>query len=240
MKQALSLLDQAQQQLGDQVDLRLDRAGLWHLRKGHRFRKVLIDLSQNVEKFSTADRCDLRLMPSVEAVSNIPREGKNLIVVADVNKTLHIRVFDPDGKMVVDTDQEGLTDKAQEVEGLRRHLESLWPPCNITGNEKDRLVAAIPSIIGHSMADRKQLLNGLAVELVRQQDLEGASGCGHDWQKKMRPTSYCGSNCWILPFKMPTRMRSKRTSSRSKRTSSRSRRSKGMKGCWVATVKYDT
>jgi cellulose synthase operon protein C len=54
--QAFALLDQAQQQLGDLVDLRLERARLWALKKGPQFHKVLIDLSQNTEKFSKADR----------------------------------------------------------------------------------------------------------------------------------------------------------------------------------------
>ena len=50
--EALSLLDQAKEQLGDQVDLRLERARLWASRKGPQVLKVLMDLSQNVEKFS--------------------------------------------------------------------------------------------------------------------------------------------------------------------------------------------
>jgi cellulose synthase operon protein C len=53
---ALKLLDQAQQELGDQVDLRLERARLWTFKKGPQFLKVLMDLSQDAQKFSKADR----------------------------------------------------------------------------------------------------------------------------------------------------------------------------------------
>ena len=54
--EALLLLDQAQQQLGDLVDLRLERARLWALKKGPQFHQVLMDLSQDAEKFSKVDR----------------------------------------------------------------------------------------------------------------------------------------------------------------------------------------
>ena len=48
---------------------------------------------------------DLRLMSSVNDVSGIPTEGERLIVVAAVHDVLHFRIFDGDGKMVVDTDE---------------------------------------------------------------------------------------------------------------------------------------
>src|SRR5262249_22564658 len=53
---ALKLVDRAEQELGDQVDLRLERARLWSLKKGPQFHKVLMDLGQNAEKFSKNDR----------------------------------------------------------------------------------------------------------------------------------------------------------------------------------------
>ena len=55
--------------------------------------------------------CDLRLMSSVNDVSGIPTAGKNLIIVAAVDKVLHFRIFDDDGKAVVDTDEKRLTEQ---------------------------------------------------------------------------------------------------------------------------------
>ena len=56
--------------------------------------------------------CDLRLMSSLNNVSGIPTEGKNLIIVAAVNNVLHFRIFDGDGKVIVDTDEKRMTEQA--------------------------------------------------------------------------------------------------------------------------------
>ncbi len=93
---------------------------------------------------------DLRLMSSVKDVSGIPTEGKNLIIVAAVDHVLHFRIFDGDGKMVVDTDEKRLTEQVQQIEDLRKQLESLWPPHELTGSEKGRVITAVTSIVGHT------------------------------------------------------------------------------------------
>ena len=89
----------------------------------------------------------LRLMVSVNDVSGIPTAGKSLIIVAAVNSVLHFRIFDGDSKMVVDTDEKGLADQAQQIENLRKQLESLWPPHSLTSSEADRIITAVTSII---------------------------------------------------------------------------------------------
>jgi hypothetical protein len=63
-------------------------------------------------------------MSSLNDVSAIPTEGKDLIIVAAVNNVLHFRIFDGDGKVVVDTDEQRLRKKARQIEGLRKQLES--------------------------------------------------------------------------------------------------------------------
>jgi hypothetical protein len=69
--------------------------------------------------------CGLRLMSSVNDVSGIPAEGKDLIIVAAVNGVLHFRVFDADGKVAVDTDEKRLTEQVRKTEDLRKQLETL-------------------------------------------------------------------------------------------------------------------
>ena len=95
---------------------------------------------------------DLRLMPVLNDVSGIPTEGKNLIIVTAVNNVLHFRIFDSDGKMAVDTDEESLTEQAQQIEDLRKQLKSLWPPHEITWSEKNRIITAVTSIVGYNRA----------------------------------------------------------------------------------------
>ena len=101
---------------------------------------------------------DLRLMSSVKAVSDIPIEGKNLTIVADLNDVLLFRIFDGDGKLAVDKDEEGLTQKTLQIEDLRKKLVGLWPPHELTEDEKNRVIAAVTSIVGHTRSQGKETI----------------------------------------------------------------------------------
>jgi tetratricopeptide (TPR) repeat protein len=57
--EALGLLDQAQQQLGDRVELRLARARLWVTKGGPQVVTVLNDLAKNLQPFSRKSRREL-------------------------------------------------------------------------------------------------------------------------------------------------------------------------------------
>ena len=92
---------------------------------------------------------DLRLMSSVKDVSSVPTKGEDLVIVAAVNNVLHFRIFDGDGKVVVDTDEQRLPDQARQIEDLRKQLESLWPPHELTRSDKDRVTTAVTSIVGY-------------------------------------------------------------------------------------------
>ena len=76
--------------------------------------------------------------------------GQNLVVMAAVNHVLHFRIFDGAGKVVVDTDEKRLTEKALEIADLRKQLESLWTPHEPTKSEKVRVIDAVTSIVGHT------------------------------------------------------------------------------------------
>jgi WD40 repeat protein len=94
--------------------------------------------------------CDLRLMSSVKDVSAIPTAGKRLVIVAAVDHVLHFRIFDSEGKMVVDTDATQRMAHAQQIEDLREQLANLWPPHELTTSEKGRVIGAVTSIVGHT------------------------------------------------------------------------------------------
>jgi serine/threonine protein kinase len=93
--------------------------------------------------------CGLRLMSTVKNVSDIPRQGRNSIIVADVAGVLHFRIFDRDGKLVVEIDEKTLGGQTRRIEDLRRQLGGLWPPHELTRGEKGRVVTAVTSIVGH-------------------------------------------------------------------------------------------
>ena len=72
--------------------------------------------------------------------------------MAAVINVLHFRVLDGDGKVFVDTDEQRLTEKARQIEGLRKQLESLWPPHELTRSDKGRVVTAVASIVAHTLS----------------------------------------------------------------------------------------
>ncbi len=94
---------------------------------------------------------DLRLMSSVKNAGDIPTEEKHLVIVADVDNVLHFRIFDGDGKVVVDTREKGLTEEEEQIEKLRKQLGSLWPPHELTASEKERVITSVTSIVGHTL-----------------------------------------------------------------------------------------
>jgi hypothetical protein len=113
---------------------------------------------------------DLQLMSSLNDVSAIPKNGKNLMIVAAVNDVLHFRVFDSDVK-VVDTDETRLTDKARQIGDLRKQLESLWPPRELTKSSKDRVIAAVTSIVGHTQTVSRATIVPIPGEITFNQEL---------------------------------------------------------------------
>jgi hypothetical protein len=75
----------------------------------------------------------------------------------------HFRIFDSDGKVVVDIDEQRLEERArqeqywqmieqlQEIKHLRKQLQTLWPPHELTRNDKDRVTIAVTSIVGQTL-----------------------------------------------------------------------------------------
>jgi hypothetical protein len=93
-----------------------------------------------------AARCELRLMPAVKDVADIPTRGKNLIIIADVDDGLSFRMFDADGRRVLKDDD------AWYIDGLKTDLADLWPPHELTEDDKRWLIASALSVIGANRA----------------------------------------------------------------------------------------
>jgi len=93
---------------------------------------------------------DLRLMPSMKGESTIPIAGEALLIVAVVDHVLHFRMFDGEGKVVVDTDEKKLTKQVRRIEDLRKQLENLWPPQKPTRSEMVKINASVTSIVGYT------------------------------------------------------------------------------------------
>ncbi len=129
---------------------------------------------------------DLRLVPSGDEKDGLPAEGKNLIVVADVRKALHFRVFDGVGKIVEDADENQLTAKASQMAGLKSLLGGLWKVPRLSPSDKSRVIDAVTSIVGHTRVDRSR--DGTPD--YYQEKLVEHTRSGFLFQKLHRPRSY--------------------------------------------------
>jgi hypothetical protein len=101
-----------------------------------------------LEEFHVKGWGDLQLT-KVSNVSGIPTSGNNLIIVASVNNVLHFEIFDNKGNSVIKTDETKLTAKAGLVADLKKQLENVWPPNTITEKEKEEVITAVGTIVGH-------------------------------------------------------------------------------------------
>ncbi len=89
----------------------------------------------------------LRLMPSLSSVKSISTRDRDLIILATVNNVLHIRVFDGDRVQILDTDEKRSTEQSRPIDDLKKQLDGLWPPHELTKNENAQIVAAVTSLV---------------------------------------------------------------------------------------------
>jgi hypothetical protein len=88
--------------------------------------------------------CDVRILSSsLTDLGDIPTEGKNLILVADFHGPLWFRMFDGEGKIVVEHSERSHPD----FDHFRKSLEDLWPPHELTGEEKRWIIASATSFV---------------------------------------------------------------------------------------------
>jgi hypothetical protein len=95
-----------------------------------------------------AMRFDLRLM-SVDATDEIEDEGRNLVIVALVGGYLHIRIFNANGKMVVDKPERNLH-AGERLTALKQRLGRLPEASGLSQQEKQKIVDDAISITGHT------------------------------------------------------------------------------------------
>jgi len=90
---------------------------------------------------------DLRLM-LVDAADNLLNEGCNLVIVALVGTDLHIRIFDANGKRVVDKAENELI-SGETLTALKKQLNPLPDESGLSQEQKQKFIGDATSIAGH-------------------------------------------------------------------------------------------
>jgi hypothetical protein len=117
-------------------------------------------------KVEPTEQCGLQLMAPVKDVRQIRAEGKDLIVVADVNNVLHIRIFGRNGNIVLDTDEHKLTKQkgpTELLDDLKRQLDGIWRRKETHEWEKRKVIADITKIVGRVHSPTMKLLNANSI-----------------------------------------------------------------------------
>jgi uncharacterized protein YodC (DUF2158 family) len=123
----------------------------WRDRKGESFTLSPLYCGSRTVGYSKLNDTDLLIIP-INDTSDMPREERNLIILGARatpgrgSERLHFRIFDCDGKMVVDRDEASLSEKATQIDALKRRLASL-PSRDLTSYEKDWLRPLVASIV---------------------------------------------------------------------------------------------
>jgi Glycosyl hydrolase family 12/Carbohydrate binding domain len=89
---------------------------------------------------------DVKLMASLKDLNEIPNLGKNLIIIAQVSNVLHFRAFDREGNRAHEADEMHLPQPVPQLEGYKQKLANLWPPHQVSDEEKKQIIIAFGSI----------------------------------------------------------------------------------------------
>jgi hypothetical protein len=101
-----------------------------------------------VAEFQASPGTDLQILNSVKDHRQIPGTGKDLIVLASVDQQLHFRVFDPEGRIVLDVAENTLKDRSKQVADLKTQLAKLADSSNPTFKDKSQILNASRTILG--------------------------------------------------------------------------------------------
>jgi hypothetical protein len=88
---------------------------------------------------------DVRLMNSATIPWEIPTTGRQVVIVAQAHPhgTIFFRIFDGDGRVVVDWAEGG-----EEQRGaVEEQLASLWPPHELTAAEREWVIVTVISFL---------------------------------------------------------------------------------------------
>jgi hypothetical protein len=104
-----------------------------------------------IRRFNS-DPLDLRLMSWGDG-SGVPTSGRSLVLIGIDNKgLLHIRIFDPSGSRVTETDETKVpSSQAGAVSTLKGQLPGLLPPHVLTEAEKAQLLSEATVIVGRTL-----------------------------------------------------------------------------------------
>ncbi len=98
---------------------------------------------------------DVRVATASPTAGGLPTEGKNLVAVAPEDEGVHVRIFDRDGKRVVDVTKRPSANRSSLLETLRSHGTNSGSGRQLTLREKDSIVLEAASLVNYTPSRAK-------------------------------------------------------------------------------------
>jgi hypothetical protein len=178
----------------------LDKRYVWLIDKDNVAHQTLITTKHELEDIFVVDSgFDVQSMSWGDG-SGVPTSGENLVIVgADTNGLLHIRIFDAggvrtdtfetkdgsgvlhlqspnntSGKVLSDVSEPKLpTAQADAISTLKKQLPDLLPPHVPSFAERDQVLADVSSIVGQTLHSGLQAGDKIVLEGVREVEDQG-------------------------------------------------------------------
>jgi hypothetical protein len=106
------------------------------------------------------DAFDLQVLPWGDSLT-VPTSGNSLILIGeDKVGLLHFRVFDLQGALVTDTDENAYRDQTRAIENLKLRIGGLGPSNPPSDDQKRQIVLAVMTIVGRTWTLTDDLTRG--------------------------------------------------------------------------------
>lgn len=102
-------------------------------------------------------RFTLRFLRSIEKESALPAEGRSLALVANIKEVLYIRIFDANGRVIVDTHEKMLIQREQQVEALKAQLKSLSLVSEPSKQDTEKILSLLDALFTYTVQRARHL-----------------------------------------------------------------------------------
>lgn len=121
----------------------------------HGFRSAIIRIGGSFLSESTTNNYELELLPNCDS-SAFPQSGKSLIILANVNGTFCVRIFDTAGNRSIDMSEENLKtgEDLNSLKELLTHPQSTLS--HLSHEKKEDIIEKAASVSDYSLANRHE------------------------------------------------------------------------------------
>ena len=104
------------------------------------------------DQYTAVTGYDLKLVPDMSAVADLPSSGQHLVVVGKGANGHHFRVFDRAGNPIVDVNESDDSVRKRPLETLTALLGSKWGQPELAADEEQEVLGAIARVVNVNLA----------------------------------------------------------------------------------------